>query len=272
MRRNSMTRVATVAVALLVFGFSAAPSWAQTPSTDWQFDVILYGYFPWISGSATFATGTPSDITVDPNQLIHGLNFAFMGAFEANKGPWGVFTDLIYVHASGSQSTTRSLSIGGVTIPSNVTASAHLDVKSTIWTLAGEYRVVSAPEATLEVLVGTRALYLDQHLNWQFSSDVGPFVGPGRQGASQLNPNNWDGIVGAKGRWIFGEGHVWFIPVYLDVGTGASQLTWQGIGGVGYAFSWGEIIGVWRYLDYHFSSHSSTLALNGPALGVAFRW
>lgn len=257
-----------------LFGCStfAAPSRAQTSADDWQFLAVVYAYLPQINGSATFASGTPSDITIDPNQLIHGLNFAFMGAFEARKGPWGVFTDLIYVHASGSQSATRSLSIGGVSIPAGVTADAHLDVKSTIWTLAGEYRVVSAPQATLDLLIGTRALYLDQHLSWQFSSDVGPFVGPGRQGASEVNPNNWDGIVGAKGRLIFGDGHTWFMPYYLDVGTGASQLTWQGYGGVGYAFSWGEILGVWRYLDYHFSSHSSTIAFNGPAIGVDFRW
>jgi hypothetical protein len=272
MRRNSTWRATAVAAALLAFGVSTPQCLAQTPSTDWRFDAVLYGYLPQLSGSATFATGTPSDITVDPKQLIHGLNFAFMGAFEANKGPWGVFTDLIYVHASGSQSATRSLSIGGVAIPSSVTADARLDVKSTIWTLAGEYRVVSAPEATLDFLIGTRALYLDQHLSWTFSSDVGPFVGPERQGASKFNPNNWDGIVGAKGRWMFGDGHAWFVPAYLDIGTGASQLTWQGIGGIGYAFSWGEVLGVWRYLDYHFSSHSSTLAFNGPALGVAFRW
>jgi hypothetical protein len=27
--------------------------------------------------------------------------------------------------------------------------------------------------------------------------------------------------------------------------------------GVGYAFSWGSIVGAWRYLDYEFKSGSS---------------
>ena len=70
----------------------------------------------------------------------------------------------------------------------------------------------------------------------------------------------------------FGGQHAWFVPAYLDVGTGASQLTWQGLGGLGYAFRWGEVIGTWRYLTYHFSSQSSSLTMSGPAIGVAFHW
>jgi len=69
-------------------------------------------------------------------------------------------------------------------------------------------------------------------------------------------------------------GHGWFVPYYVDVGTGASHFTWQGIAGIGYAFSWGELLGVWRYLDYDFKSGKTikSLSLDGPAVGVAFRW
>jgi hypothetical protein len=28
----------------------------------------------------------------------------------------------------------------------------------------------------------------------------------------------------------------------------------------------------WRYIEYRFSSHDTSLTLNGPALGVAFHW
>lgn len=62
--------------------------------------------------------------------------------------------------------------------------------------------------------------------------------------------------------------------IYLDVGAGQTDLTWQAIGGVGYKFNWGEVFGVWRYLDYNFKSSSKIEALtfNGPAIGVAFSW
>jgi hypothetical protein len=272
MKRNSAWLVTNAALLLLGSGIFANATRAQTPSDDWQFDAVLYAYIPQIRGSTTFATGTTSNITLDPNQYLSSLNFAASGVFEARKGSLGVFTDIMYMSASGSKSATRDLSISGITIPASVSADAHFSVKSTVWTLAGEYRAVSAPQWTLDLLIGTRALFLDQHLSWNFSADIGPFVGPGRQGSSASNPNNWDGIIGAKGRWMFGDDHRWYLPYYLDVGTGASQLTWQAYGGVGYAFSWGEVVGVWRYLDWHFSAHSSSFALNGPAIGVVFRW
>jgi hypothetical protein len=272
MTRNANRRVLNVSALLLGLGVVTTPTFAQTLPDQWQFEAIVYGYFPQLSGTATIPTGRTANISVDPRELISNLNFAFMGAVEARKGPWGAFTDVIYVHASGSKSATRALSIAGVTIPGDVTADAHLDIKSTVWTLGGSYRVVERPEASMDLLAGARALFLTEHLNWQFSADVGPFVGPGRQGSGDYKPTNWDGIIGFKGRWMFGDQHAWFVLYYIDVGTGESQLTWQGIGGLGYKFSWGEVIGAWRYLDYQFSNHSSTLAMNGPAVGVSFHW
>jgi hypothetical protein len=245
---------------------------AQTPQDEWHFTAYVYSYWATLSGSATFPTGTSANITVDPNQLLHSLNFAIMGAFEVQRGPWGLFTDIIYVDASGSKTATRDLSVGGVTIPSGVTANVGLDVKSTVWTLGGSYRFAATPEATFDLLAGARDLILKQHLTWQFSADVGPLAGPARQGSSDSNPNNWDGIVGIKGRVMFGDQHTWFVPYYIDVGTGESKLTWQALGGLGYTFHWGEVIGVWRYLDYQFSKNSASLSMNGPAIGIAFHW
>jgi hypothetical protein len=89
-----------------------------------------------------------------------------MAAFEARHGRYGAVTDIMYVNAGDSKSATHALSIDGVTIPSNVTADAHLDVKSTMWTLAGSYRVVVSPAVSLDLLVGTRVLFLKQHLSW----------------------------------------------------------------------------------------------------------
>jgi hypothetical protein len=47
----------------------------------------------------------------------------------------------------------------------------------------------------------------------------------------------WDGIIGVKGRFLLG-GSNWSIPYYLDVGTGSSSLTWQGMLGVAYTYKW----------------------------------
>ena len=39
--------------------------------------------------------------------------------------------------------------------------------------------------------------------------------------------------------------------------AGESELTWQAIGGIGYAFKWGQVVAAWRYLDYKFKSGSA---------------
>src|SRR4030095_3907241 len=106
-----------------------------------------------------------------------------------------------------------------------------------------------------------------QTLGWNFSADLGP-LNPSRSGSKEIKVDNWDAIVGAKGRIYFGDNREWFTPWYVDVGTGQTDLTWQVIGGIGYAFKWGEVIGVWRYMDYRFKSGTPINDMNfsGPAV------
>ena len=76
------------------------------------------------------------------------------------------------------------------------------------------------------------------------------------------------------GRFAFGPQREWFVPYYVDVGTGESDLTWQIFGGLGYAFKWGDVLVGWRYLDYEFKSGSrlEDANLNGPMIGLGFHW
>ena len=80
--------------------------------------------------------------------------------------------------------------------------------------------------------------------------------------------------MGLKGRIIGGASRKFFIPYYVDVGTGNSRLTWQAIGGLGYAFGWGDVIATWRYLDYDFKSGRAiqSIRLSGPVIAASFRW
>ena len=92
--------------------------------------------------------------------------------------------------------------------------------------------------------------------------------------ARRSSEDVWDGIIGVRGRYAFGENRAWFIPFYLDVGTGESDVTWQGAAGIGYTFSWGSAVAMWRYLDYQFKSGQAIESMNfsGPMLGATFRW
>jgi hypothetical protein len=277
MRRNSKAtwfvaaRAATLFAGTVLLSGAAA---AQARADDWQFRAMIYGYLPDITGSTTFPAGTGSEINADADKIVGHLKFAFMGTLEAQKGRWGGFTDVMYLNVSGTTSGTRDLTIGGGALPAGVTANASLDIKGTVWTLAGNYRVLTSPDVAFDAFAGARLLSVKENLGWEFSANVGSVTGPGLTGGSEAKVDNWDGIVGVKGRWNFGANREWFVPYYVDVGAGDSNLTWQGIAGIGYAFKWGEVVAAWRYLDYDMKSGTKieSLNFNGPAIGVAFRW
>ena len=142
------------------------------------------------------------------------------------------------------------------------------------WTLAGSYRVVPDVRSPVDVFAGARMLDIKEKLGWQLSGNVGSVPLPGRSGNLETKAQNWDAIVGVKGRMAFGAERKWFVPYYLDVGAGESDLTWQAMGGIGYAFGWGDIVGSWRYLDYKMKSGSNVEKLNfsGPAVAAVFHW
>lgn len=269
-------KLASALAALLVGATVAStPARAQAPEDRWTFQAIVYGYLPDLGGTTKFPDrGGTSSINVGIDQILSNLNFTLMGTFEARKGRWGLFTDLIYLDVSGDKSNTRDFGIGGHQLPASLNANLNLGIKGLLWTVAGEYAVISDASTVMYVLGGARLLDLKQTLGYNFNVDVGPFSGPGRSGSSDVNLSYWDAVVGVKGRHAFGERKEWFVPYYADIGTGQSDLTYQLFGGLGYTFSWGSVLAGWRYLDYNFKSSSKveSLNFNGPMIGVAFSW
>jgi hypothetical protein len=66
----------------------------------------------------------------------------------------------------------------------------------------------------------------------------------------------------------------WYLFGYLDIGTGDSDVTWQGLGGVGYRFKWFDLVAAYRYLRWNFSDNKAldNLYLYGPAAGIRFQF
>jgi hypothetical protein len=275
-----MTRIGRISHGALALGLgllalSPLASQAQSAPAEWQFRATLYGWFPGLDGTTEFPTGAggPS-ISVDASNLISGLKIAFMGTFEARKGHWGALVDWFYADIGDTRTSTRALSIGGVPLPGSATANLSLDVKTSILTLVGTYAAVRRPEYEMSAVLGTRMLGLDQRLDYSVSGELGGITLPGRSGGSEVSPTNWDAIVGATGRYRFGEGLRWFAPYYVDAGAGNSRFTWQVVLGLGHSLGWGDIVAAWRYADYDFKSGEpvQTLTLSGPAVGVSFRF
>lgn len=274
---NLMAASTFVCAAAGILALVPTVATADDTPDDWQWGLTVYAWLPSMSGDTSFPSspgGGGSAIDVSGSDIIDALNFTFMGMLDVRRGRWGLATDVNYLGLGGSKSDTRALSIGGNELPASVTAKANLDVSGWVWSTVGTYRVVEQSGYSFDVLAGARLLDLSQTLKWNLEGDIGSLPLPGRDGRSEVSDSLWDGIVGVRGHVNFGAEHSWFAPYYLDIGTGSSDLTLQAMAGVGYAFHWGEITGVWRYLDYDLESGSpmQSLTLSGPAIGATFRF
>jgi hypothetical protein len=270
----TIRRISTCALVAMAALGSVAPvaSRAETPD-EWKFAATIYAWLPSLNLNSRYPSGGTS-ITVSESQILDALNFTFMGAFDAQKGRWGIGTDLIYLDLGGSDKKSRNFSVDGDPLPVGVTAKASLDVTGWLWTTAGYYRAVDKPDYKLDLLAGARMVNLSTDLSWKLAGDLGDPPILSAKGHSDVSDTIWDGVVGIRGRAMLGADEKWFIPYYVDVGTGDSDLTWQGIIGAGYAFDWGDLLLVWRYLDYNMPSSSSLESANfsGAAIGATFHF
>lgn len=246
---------------------------AEPISDAWQFAVTPYLWGPTINGDLKYqmppGTGGSPDVKVGPNDYLSALNFAMMISGEARKGPWGVMTDIIYLDASSDRSEIKSIS-GPLGRSYPLDTGSKTGFTGLVWQLAGFYNVVNSPSATMDVVAGLRYFKVKSSLDWQLSGPVGQFP---QSGSYSEKHDLLDGIVGIRGRLNIGEGK-WFVPYYLDVGTGSSALTWQGTTGLGYAMGWGDVQLTYRHLYYDQSNDKllQDFSFSGPALSATFRF
>ena len=265
------TRVASIALAAAI----PLAAQAQAANDQWKWSASIYGWLPTLGGTTSFPGGVSGpSIDISSDQIIDALKMTFMGTIEGKKGMYGFFSDVAYVDLGGSKSGVRNFSLGHGGLPANLNAELSLDLKATVWTTAGTYALVSKPEYTLDLLAGARMLNMKQTLGWTFSGNLNATPIPGRTGTDAIDKTNWDAVIGVKGRANVGSDRKWFVPYYLDVGTGNSELTWQTSVGLGYQFGWGGVTASWRYMDYQFKSGSAvqSLTLNGPAIAATWQW
>ena len=280
MKFSSFQSRATVVVVFAAGTLLPAPAAAQSAlpgweTGQWQFSASLNGFVPAIDGKVNYAGDTrSSDIHVSMHDVLSNLKMTFQGSLDAHNGRWGIFNDVIYANIGGVKSRTRDFSLGTIGIPATATTDLSLDVKATVWTVAGEYRVVSDPAWTVDVLAGARLLDVKTTLGFSINGDIGPIALPGRSGSKGVSESLWDGIVGVKGRYTLTDDRKWFLPFYLDVGTGQTKLTWQAVAGVGYGFHWGDLVATYRYLDWNAKSGKSVedLSFGGPMISATWRW
>jgi len=253
-------------------GLAQADSQSTAAEPSWQFAVTAYGYLPSISGTAYFPVAPiGANFTLNQSDLIDHLKMTFMGAFDAHRGQWGFFADVLYLDIGRSHSNIHDFTIGGIGIPAATTSDVSIDMKSWIVDAVGEYRAIGQGEGTLDVIAGVRYFNVRERVEWNFTGSLGSLPETVRSGNAEIGNDLVDAIVGIKGQ-VQGDG-AWRMPYYLDVGTGSSQFTWQGAAGLGYAFHWGQVSLLYRYIEFRIDSGSlKDLTIAGPMISATFRW
>ena len=252
---------------LLCLGLIATPVFAAESSAPIAIpqvsDAVRYTLTPYfwlvnIGGDINYKDYTLVDQKITTSQLLSSFQYGGMLEAEAHKGNWGVAANLLYASVQHGSSRIRD----------NVDLGATTTAQLGIYNLAATYTIFNSKQAYVDALVGARILSLDAKIDTDTLRNTSGTTF--KTNATITNP-----IVGLKGRYRIGESD-YFVPFYADVGGGVdgTQITTQGIIGIGKSFDWGDAMLVFNDIYYQFKNNETTTNLNfyGAAVGVTFKF
>ena len=265
-RESSWSILRRVAVLVLIACGAASGLAAQSSGENAgpKNDLTIYLWGAGVHGELVHGSGNEFEVSFE--DLIDNLKLAGMAAYKRDLGRWSVLLDLIYLDVGNNRGNSVTVPAGGgLTLGVN----ADLDLKAWIGGLYGGYGFVESATSNHEFVVGVRYLSLWTDLRLDFDGPLPPTL-PSREFFS--SSHNWDGVVGLQGSQ--GLGGAWSLPYHVDVGAGDSEITYQGMVGVAYGFSWGEVEASYRYLYYDLEDGSPVrdLYFDGPAVGFRFEF
>ena len=247
---------------------------AETINDKWKVDVTVYAWVPAMHGDVSYpGVAGEKSFDLSKSQVLDSVKMSFMGTFEAKKGKFGVLSDLTYVNLGMSHASSHDFTLGQNAIPVGLNADLAADTQSTLWTTAGTYNLAARGDYSIDVLGGVRLLDITPTLNWQFMGNTNG-INRALTGSGSLNLQRWDAVAGLKGQVYLDSDQLWFLPYYVDIGTGQSKLTWQANIGAGYHFKWGSMTATWRHMSYQFNADSAiqNQTISGPVIGASWHW
>jgi len=212
-----------VALALLTGVAMHNSAWAE--SDEWQFEVTPYLFAAGMDGTVG-VRGYEADMDVSFSDLLDNLEMGFMGLFTAQKGPWTLGLEAVYMEleSGGDFDITGP---GGI-----IHTDGKLDVTSSMFIAQGSVGYRLLDDATkLDVIGGLRYTKLDVDLEVRRYSPP-PFSGKRSEDGSK----EWvDAVVGLRVQHPLTDNLT--LLGYADVGGGGSDLTYQAIAGVNWEFA-----------------------------------
>lgn len=239
-RRRASTFVLSAALST----GAAVPSVAQNAA--WDFTGYLYLWGAALGGTTT--TGQSIDLSF--SDVVDKLDFGLMGALEARHGRISLLGDFQYLNLSDNANAA---------VGPGIPATADAEVKGTVFTGSIGYDVISNLETRMTLQGGFRGMDLDTTANLS--------VAGGSQRVSE-GLQNWDVIIGVRGITQIAER--WRFSYYGDIGTGDSDLTWQGSAALNYRINNWDLSFGYRYLTWDIDSSPvvSELTFSGPFVGA----
>ena len=273
--------VAVLIAALLAPGGTRAQAGAR--SDAWQYTLTPYLWLPTIDGSVNYSLppggGGSPNVSVGPTDWLDLLNFAVLVSGSARKEDFVIFTDIVYLSMETKDSSLTSVDDPGpgvLPIPVDVTLSigTKSELDGLAWTLAAGYRIDDTSTSTMDAFAGVRYFGIDVSTRWNLTADI---MTPGggtalpAEGRVSGDVHLWDAIMGVRGQFDFTSEKL-SVPYYVDVGTGQSDLTWQAMAGLSWAFDWGELLVLYRHLEYDQDSGGllNNFSFSGPLVGARF--
>lgn len=276
--------LATLFIGLLAFGESHAQADANANANEWQYTLTPYLWLPTIDGSLNYSLppggGGSPNVSVGPTDWLDLLNFALLIGGSARNDDFVIFSDFIYLSMSTTDSRVASVDDPGPGIlpPLPVDVTLTLGTKSELdglaWTLAAGYRIENASDSTMDAFAGVRYFGVDVSTRWSLTADImtpgGATALPSEGGVSS-DTDLWDAIIGVRGQFDLTSEKL-SVPYYFDIGTGQSDLTWQGMAGLSWAFGWGDLLVMYRHLEYDEGSGKllNNFSFSGPLIGARF--
>lgn len=220
--------------------------------------------------SKVYAGSTQSTI-LDNLQSTGG--FAMVNA-EVHQNNWGVMADLVYWQVNDGSTNSNHY----INKKTSVYESLGANTDQTILSGALTYTVLNDDFLYVDALLGAR--YISSTTSANVHSVIATTNGRGvikqsTVGYYSATQSETSPIIGLKGRYRIDDSE-WFLPFYVDVGQGftSENLTWQALGGVGYAFSWGDVALTYRamYFELGGSQGLTKYSNYGPQIGVTINF
>ncbi|WP_380058957.1 porin family protein (plasmid) [Falsihalocynthiibacter sp. SS001] len=231
-------------------GLMATSSAAMAQASDWQYGATVYLFTPETTVSVGDVEGS-----LDFSDALKNLDMAFMGAFDAHNGTWGLLADYMLTDLTFEQAT-----------PGADYSGLSTSLKTQILNGYLTYRAYEEPTVSIDVAAGFRLF--DTRTKLTLSS------GTATGGSSSVSDNWADPVIGARANFQMSE--KWSGTAFADYGGFSSDsTTWQVLLTLDYQFdeNWAGRLGYRKIsVDHKINGSDFKYEQSGPLLGVTYKF